>query len=143
MLTLLQNATNFWPGLGESGFVYSLAVSSFSVGEILSSFAAAFLSQPFPYSYNVLFTCLVCVAGGVLYGLATNAVMVVAAKFLFGVCSGFGMVFVQSYIGKSSGKSKLKGFMRKEVLFLTFSIIINFSYITTAGILYVYNNYIV
>ena len=124
--------------------MYSLAVSSFAIGEILSSFAAAFLSQPFPYFFNVLLTCLVSAAGGVLYGLATNAVMVIGARFLFGVCSGFGMVFVQSYIGRSSGKSKLKGFMRKEVLFLSFSIIINLSYITITGTLYIiiiYYNY--
>lgn len=130
---MLQNTTHYWPGLGEPYIFYSLAVSAFPVGEIVFSFAAAFLSHPFPYFYNILFTCVVGGAGGVLYALATNGWMVVAARFLSGACAGLGVVFTQSYIGRTVGNVPRKGRNKKELLFLLYSVTVNISYVMATG----------
>lgn len=132
ILTLVQNSTH-WSGLGEPQIFYSLAVSAFPVGEIVSSFAAACLSHPFPYFYNILFTCTVGGAGGLLYALAINGWMVVAARFLSGVCSGLGIVFTYSYIGRTVENCPGKGRNKKELLFLLYSAAVNMSYITATG----------
>ena len=99
----------------------------------MSAFAAACLSHPFPYFYNILFTSAVGAAGGVLYALAINGWMVIAARFLSGVCAGLGVVFTQSYIGRTVGNSPRKGRNKKELLFLLYSVTVNISYIMATG----------
>ena len=113
--------------------MYSLAVSASSFGEIVASFCTAFLSQPFPYFFKILFCCFLSIAGNVLYALAYNGPMVIAARFISGVSSGFGVVFTLSYIGRSSKDSKGKGCLRKEVNYLLYSISYNASTVAATG----------
>ena len=115
--------------------MYSLAVSASPCGEIVASFCAAFLSQPFPYFFKILFSCFISIAGNILYALAYNGPMVIAARFLSGVSSGFAIVFTLSYIGRSSKNSNGKGCLRKEVKFLLFSISYNASTVAATGTL--------
>lgn len=108
-------------------------MSALPVGIIVSSFAAACLSHPFPYFYKILFTSTVGGVGGLLYALAINGWMVIVSRFISGVSVGLGVVFTQSYIGRTVGNAPRKGRNKKELLFILYSITVNISYIVATG----------
>ena len=99
----------------------------------MASFAAACLSHPFPYFYKILFTSAVGGTGGLLYALAVNGWMVVAARLISGGCVGLGVVFTQSYIGRTVENVPRKGRNKKELLFILYSITVNVSYLVATG----------
>ena len=132
ILLFLQNST-FWPGLGESELFYSWAVSVFSISEIMTSLLAGYLSTSVSYIYLIPLTSSLAAMGGLMYALAVHGVMVIAARFLFGATSGFGLVLAQSYIGKISQEKLTRKGPSIEQYFLFYSVLANLSVFGTTG----------
>lgn len=128
----MQNST-FWPGLGESDYFYSWAVSVFPIGEVLMSLVAAYLSTAIPYRYTIPLTCCIAAVGGLVYALAIHGLMVIIARFLFGTTNGLSLVLAQAYIGWIARENKHKNGPSIEKLLLFYSITISVSLIAATG----------
>ena len=91
--------TKFWPGLGESESVYANVLTVYAIGEILGSLIAGLMTDKLPYILSLLWTSMLYSVGGVIYSLAANGSMVIAARFLHGLGNGIGNVIIHTYIG--------------------------------------------
>lgn len=91
-----------WPGLGETDVFYSWVATSFSLGALVISVIAGQMPKLIGYRVSVTIACLCLSGGGLLYSLATNGWMVLAARFLMGMFDGCAYVFTYSYISEVS-----------------------------------------
>ena len=74
-----------YPGFGESEFFYSLTITVFSVGSIITSPMIGFLTLCVPYFFIFLTALLLHTASNLLYGLATDGWMILLSRFLLGI----------------------------------------------------------
>ena len=88
-----------YAGFGETEFFYSLVVSAFFFSSIITSPIVGFLILCIPFFFLLLSGTIILIISNLLYGLATQAWMLILSRFLLGVAFQiFNMGFL-SYIG--------------------------------------------
>ena len=99
-----------WPGLGQSESFYSVAVTMFSIGEVVGALGAGKILQLFHYRQCFLCGLFLCVAGYLLYAL-TNAMhfwMILVARFVIGISASSLRAFEIAYIGETAEQEAAK-----------------------------------
>ncbi|KAL5476236.1 hypothetical protein EMCRGX_G026157 [Ephydatia muelleri] len=105
-------------GLGESEIVYAWIVAMYSVGETIAAVGTGVLLHYFSYWSCYMFSVFLHLVGGVIYGLATNGVMMLVSRLLIGAHAGLGWSLAVAYYGERCEeydqlKLELKG-MRED-----------------------------
>eukprot|EP00731_Ephydatia_muelleri_P030377 Em0021g900a len=105
-------------GLGESEIVYAWIVAMYSVGETIAAVGTGVLLHYFSYWSCYMFSVFLHLVGGVIYGLATNGVMMLVSRLLIGAHAGLGWFLAVAYYGERCEeydqlKLELKG-MRED-----------------------------
>lgn len=96
-----------WPflqieaGLGMSEKFYHIAVSSFSMGEILGAVILGTLSSRIPFWYSAIGALLCHTVGFTLFAVAVSGWMIVVARVLTGMFTALQVVTVFTYFGVS------------------------------------------
>ena len=88
-------------GLGMSEKFYHIAVSSFSMGEILAALVLGILSSRIPFWYSAMGALLCHTVGFVLFAIAASGWMIIAARVLIGMFAGLQVVAEFTYFGVS------------------------------------------
>ena len=88
-------------GLGLSEDFYHVAISAFSVGELLGAMTASVVSSRIPLWYNTMAALLCHITGFVVYAMATSGWMIVLARILSGAYIGLQTVILLAYFGVS------------------------------------------
>ena len=89
------------PGLQQSETFYSWVFTAYFIGFTISGVVAGILTNWIPYWYLFFSTILEHIAGDLLYALATNGWMMIAAKVLGGVSMGSATTLTFAYFGTS------------------------------------------
>ena len=140
----MQETDKFWPGLGLSELFYSWTVCVYSIGEILGASVAGYVTKYIPYRYTILLAALTLAVGLLLYALTVQGWMIIVARLLLGVHTGFDLVIVTAYLGETAievtakreaagGKRDHSGATLKDRLFIWFSFVTNGSYLCGLG----------
>ena len=88
-------------GLAMSEKFYHIAVSSFSMGEILGALIVGTFSNRIPFWYSAMGGLLCHTVGFVLFAIAVSGWMIIAARVLIGMFVGLQVVTVFTYFGVS------------------------------------------
>ena len=88
-------------GLGLSEDFYHVAISAFSIGELLGAMTASVVSSRIPLWYNTMAALLCHITGFVVYATATSGWMIVLARILSGAYIGLLTVILLAYFGVS------------------------------------------
>ena len=88
-------------GLGMSEKFYHIAVSSFSMGEILGAVILGTLSSRIPFWYSAMGALLCHTVGFTLFAVAMSGWMIVVARMLAGMFTALQVVTVFTYFGVS------------------------------------------
>ena len=88
-------------GLGMSEKFYHIAVSSFSMGEVLGAVILGTLSSRIPFWYSAMGALLCHTVGFTLFAVAMSGWMIVVARVLTGMFAGLQVVTVFTYFGVS------------------------------------------
>ena len=98
---VLHTCQQIEAGLGLSERFYHVAVSAFSIGELLGAMIASIVSSRVPLWYNTMAALLCHITGFVVYATATSAWMIVLARILSGAYIGLLTVILLAYFGVS------------------------------------------
>ena len=140
----MQETDTFWPGLGLSEVFYSWTVSAYSIGEIFGAPVAGYMTKYIPYRYTIMLTALTLAVGLLLYALTIQGWMIIVARLLIGIHTGFDLVLVTTYLGETAievtakreavgGKRDHSGATLKDKLFIWYSFVTNGSYLSALG----------
>ena len=88
-------------GLGLSERFYHVAVSAFSIGELLGAMTASIVSSRIPLWYNTMAALLCHITGFVVYATATSGWVMIVARVLSGTYIGLQTVILFAYFGVS------------------------------------------
>ena len=88
-------------GLGLSESFYHVAISAFSIGELLGAMTASIVSSRIPLWYSTMAALLCHITGFVVYAMATSGWMMIVARVLSGTFIGLQTVLVLTYFGMS------------------------------------------
>ena len=88
-------------GLGLSEKFYHVAVSAFSIGQLLGAFIGSIISGRVPLWYSTMAALLCHITGFVLYATATSGWMMIVARILSGMFIGIQVVLSLAYFGVS------------------------------------------
>ena len=103
-----------------------------------------YMTKYIPYRYTILLTALTLAVGLLLYALTVQGWMVLVARLLIGVHTGFDLVLVSTYLGETAmevtakreaagGKREHSGATLKDRLFVWYSLVTNGSYLVGLG----------
>ena len=141
ILIFVQEAEKFWPGLGLSEVFYSWTVCVYSIGEVVAAAIAGYMTKYIPYRYTILLAALTLAVGLLLYALTVQGWMIIVARLLIGVHTGFDLVLVTAYLGETGtevaakreaagGKRDHDGATLKDKLFIWYSFVTNGSFLS-------------
>ena len=88
-------------GLGLSERFYHVAVSAFSIGQLLGALIASIVSGRVPLWYSTMVALLCHITGFVVYAMATSGWMMIVARVLAGMFIGIQVVLSLAYFGVS------------------------------------------
>ena len=88
-------------GLGLSESFYHVAISAFSVGQLLGAMTASIIFSRMPLWYNTMAALLCHITGFVVYAMATSGWMMIVARILSGMFIGLEVVLSLAYFGVS------------------------------------------
>ena len=88
-------------GLGLSEDFYHVAISAFSIGELLGAMTASIFSSRIPLWYNTMAALLCHITGFVVYATATSGWMIILARLLSGIFIALQTVVSLTYFGVS------------------------------------------
>ena len=88
-------------GLGLSESFYHVAISAFSIGELLGAMTASIISSRVPLWYNTMVALLCHITGFMVYALATSGWMILLARILSGMYIGLQTVILLAYFSVS------------------------------------------
>ena len=100
-LVVLHTCQQIEAGLGLSERFYHVAISAFSIGELLGAMTASIVSSRVPLWYRTMAALLCHITSFVVYGLATSGWMIVLARLLSGIFIGLQTVLSLTYFGVS------------------------------------------
>ena len=132
------------PGLGESETFYSLVITAFNSGAMISAFSSGVLLKFIPYWYLILSSLLLQVLSWTLYVFSTTGWLILLSKLLSGLFLGAEFTLALAYISESSqkyqaalkelGEDTKKATRVKHRLFALRTLGFNIGRITGAGI---------
>ncbi len=88
-----------YPGLGQSEFFYSVTITLFSGGAIITGPLVGYLTIWVPYFYLILTSLILHIGANLLSGLASAVWMVAVARFLMGTSFRILYTLSLTYIG--------------------------------------------
>ena len=100
-LVVLRICQQIDAGLGLSERFYHVAISAFSVGELLGAMTASIFSSRIPLWYNTMAALLCHITGFVVYATAKSGWMIILARLLSGIFIALQTVMSLTYFGVS------------------------------------------
>ena len=88
-------------GLGLSERFYHVAISAFSIGQLLGAMTASIVSSRVPLWYSTMAGLLCHITGFAVYAMATSGWMMIVARILSGMLVGMQRVPSLAYFGVS------------------------------------------
>ena len=80
---------------------YHVAISAFSIGQLLGAMIASIVSSRVPLWYSTMAALLCHITGFVVYAMATSGWMMIVARVLVGMFIGIQVVLSLTYFGVS------------------------------------------
>ena len=118
-------------------------MTALSAGEFLGALSAGFLIKTLSYSYSILLSIMLHIAGYLVYALTVNGWMMMLSRVLAGMFIGLEDTLAFAYFGESyeewknlmaeTGKEKKQRVRVKDTLFALFTITTNVAYLFGPG----------
>ena len=111
---------------------------AFGIGEAAISPVAGLTTERYSYVFSLFAALILFISGGLFYARATEVWMVIVARLVLGLGSGYGAVVVHSYLGEMSSKlDKIRAKQSKKsikhIFYIIFVFVINGSFVFSFG----------
>lgn len=111
---------------------------AFAVGEAAISPVAGLTTERYSYIFSLFAALILIISGGLFYARATEVWMVIVARLVLGLGTGYGAVVVHSYLGEMSSKldeirAKQSKKPIKHIFYIIFIFVINGSFVFSFG----------
>lgn len=111
---------------------------AFSIGEAAASPVAGITTERYSYIFSLFATLILFIGGGLFYARATEVWMVIVARLVLGLGTGYGAVVVHSYLGEMSSRlddirAKQSKKSIKHIFYIIFIFVINGAFVFSFG----------